>query len=255
MTSANVLLYDLECSPITAHVWGLRDQFIGLNQIRQQPRVIGAGAKWLGARSVMWKSEYHDSRLEMLTWTRDLLDKADVVGHYNGTSFDTPWLLGEFAREDIDPPSPFKQVDLYRVARKAFRFPSYKLQYVSTALGLEGKQDTGGHDLWVKCLESEGEEQRRAWAKMRRYCKQDVALLEPLWHKLRPYFPASINFALWNPEGGPACSKCGSDDFQWRGYTATAQRFYRQLRCNECGGWSRLTTVDPDGTTTTGIAR
>lgn len=252
--SAKVLLLDLETSPITAHIWGLRDLNVGINQIRKQPRVIGVGAKWLGAKNVMWRSEYHDSRPEMLEHIHAALDQADIAVHFNGNGFDIPWLMGEFAREEMPPPSPFKNVDLYRVVRKNFRFPSYKLQYVSTALGLEGKVATGGHDLWVKCLESEGEEQRKAWALMRKYAKQDVALLEPLFHKLKPYFPGTVNMAVYAPGDGPACQKCGSNDLESRGTAYTAQRAYPQFRCNDCGGWTR------DGkaswsVSTTGVAR
>ena len=244
--SPKVLLADCETSPITAHVWGLRLQNVGLNQIRQQPRVIGIASKWLGSKSVMWRSEYHHSRTEMLEHIHGLLDQADIAVHYNGNGFDIPWLMGEFAREDMPPPSPFKNIDLYRVARKAFRFPSYKLQYVSTALGLEGKLSTGGHELWVQCLESEGEEQRLAWAKMRRYAKQDTALLEPLFYKLRPHFPASVNMAVYNPEGDLACQKCGEVEFLGRrGFAYTAQRAFPQYLCyperGGCGGWTRDT--------------
>jgi hypothetical protein len=233
-----VFLADIETSPITAHVWGLRDQTIGLNQIRKVPRVIGIGGKWLGQNYVGWKSEYHQSRMEMLEWSHAALDKADIVVHFNGTTFDIPWLIGEFAKEDMPPPSPFKNIDLYRVARKNFRLPSYKLQYVSQHLGIGQKLSTGGHDLWVRCLEGEGEDQRKAWALMRRYCKQDVALLEPLFHKLKPYFPGAVNMAVYGTET-TACQKCGSTDLESRGTAYTAQRAYPQYRCNDCGGWTR----------------
>lgn len=236
--TARVLLLDLESAPITAHVWGLRDQNIGLNQIRQHPRVIGVAAKWLGAKGVMWKSEYHDSRSEMLEWSHRLLDQADIMVSFNGQGFDAPWLFAEFAKEDILPPSPFKHIDLYRVARK-LRLPSYKLAYVSQHFNVGGKVSTGGHDLWTRCLESEGEDQRKAWSLMRTYAKQDVALLEPLFYKLQPYFPGTVNMAVYSPGDGPACQKCASTSLESRGIAYTAQRAYPQYRCNDCGGWTR----------------
>ena len=257
--SARILALDLETSPITAHVWGLRDQNVGLSQIRKQPRVIGVAYKWLGAKGVQWKSEYHDSRSEMLAAIHAALDTADIATHFNGNGFDIPWLMGEFAREDMPPPSPFKNIDLYRVARKAFRFPSYKLQYVSTALGLEGKVDTGGHDLWVRCLEGEGEDQRRAWNQMRTYAKQDTALLEPLFYKLAPHFPASVNMAVYSPGDGPACQKCGKvETLESRGIAYTAQRAFPQHYCKPdkggCGGWTR-DTKSSWGVDTAGVPR
>lgn len=245
--SAKILCLDLETAPITAHVWGLRDQNIGLNQIMSHPRVIGIAAKWIDARGVSWKSEYHDSRSEMLEWAHGLLDQADIMVSYNGQGFDAPWLYAEFAKEDIVPPSPFKHIDLYKVARK-LRLPSYKLAYVSQHLGIGTKIDTGGHDLWTRCLERTGDEQRKAWSDMRRYAKQDVALLPPLFYKLRPYFPATVNLAVYDKsnDGKLACQKCErSEHLMPRGYAYTAQRAYPQHYCDPakggCGGWTRDT--------------
>lgn len=243
--SAKILCLDLETAPITAHVWGLRDQNIGLNQIMSHPRVIGVAAKWIDAKGVSWKSEFHDSRTEMLEWTHGLLDQADVMVSYNGQGFDAPWLYAEFAKEDMPPPSPFKHIDLYRVARK-LRLPSYKLAYVSQHLGVGGKIETGGHGLWTACLERDGEEQRKAWGLMRKYAKQDVALLPPLFYKLQPYFPPAVNFAIYEDGDDPRCQKCGSDEFLENSGTAyTAQGAFPQVYCKPakggCGGWTRLT--------------
>ena len=238
--SPRILLVDCETAPAKAHVWGLFNQNIGLSQVLEDPRMMGFGAKWLGDKRVQWFSEYHHSREQMLTKAHDLLDEADVVVHYNGNTFDTPWFQGELAREDMPVPSPFKQIDLYRVIKKNMRFLSHKLAYVSPALIHDTKVSHAGHRMWVDCLEGEGEVQRRAWASMRKYCRQDVALLEPLFHKVRPYFPASVNMALYTASGDdPACTKCGSTNLQKRGFAATAQRAYQQFRCNDCGGWSR----------------
>ena len=240
--SAKVLLIDCETSPAKAHVWGLFNQNIGLPQVLEDPRIMGFGAKWLGDKSVKWYSEYHHDRTTMLEAARDLLDTADVVAHYNGNTFDTPWLQGEFLREGIEAPSPFKQIDLYRVIKKHARFISHKLQYVSGALLDDSKVSHAGHQMWVDCLEGEGEVQRRAWNMMRRYCKKDVALLEPLFLKARPYLPASVNFALY--EGQDGCQKCGSAEFlESRGVAYTATRAYPQAYCKPsrggCGGWTR----------------
>lgn len=246
--SARVLSLDLETSPIVAHVWGLRDQFVGINQIVQDPEIIGVGWRW--DKPAKYASTWADGgRSGMLQLAHQLLDEADVVVHYNGDRFDIPWLNGEFAREGLTPPSPFKNIDLYKVARKNFRFPSYKLQYVSTALGLSGKLDTGGHELWVKCIN--GDEKARR--KMATYCKRDVNLLPDLLEKLRPWLPATVNFALYNGEE-IACQKCGGTDLESRGTAYTATRAYGQYRCRSCGGWTR-DNRSTHGTNVSGVAR
>jgi len=190
--SARILLLDIETAPITAHVWGLRDQFVSLNQIRSQPRVIGFGAKWYGEKgAVKFYSEYHGDRPgteakhhDMVAKAWELLNDADLVVHYNGTSFDIPHLNSEFAQAGHSPPAPFKNIDLYRVARRAFRLPSYKLEYVSRWLGIGGKLPHTGHQLWVDCLEGDDAQKAKAWKLMARYCKQDVALLGPLYEAI-----------------------------------------------------------------------
>ena len=240
--SAKVLYLDLETSPILVHAWSLRDLNVGLNQIISDPEIIGVGYRTSEMRSARYLSKWDASgRVGMLKKAWALLDEADVVVHYNGDRFDIPWLFGEFARIGLTPPSPFKNLDLYKIARKNFRFPSFKLQYVSTALGLSGKFSTGGHGLWVACLN--GDEKARA--KMARYCRQDVNLLPGLLEKLRPWAGNQVNFALWSEQGAElACQKCGESQYLApKGTAYTANRAYPQFWCKPakggCGGWTR----------------
>ena len=238
--SAKVLYTDIETSPILAHIWSLRDLNVGINQIIQDPEILGVGYGWDG-RPARYASKWDDAgRVGMLHLTWDLLDKADVVVHYNGNTFDVPWLNGEFARIGLTPPSPFKSLDLYRIVRKNFRFPSYKLDYVANALMGERKVSTGGHKLWVDCIN--GDEKARRY--MARYCKQDVNLLPKLLHEhLLPWAGGVVNFALY--EGAElACQKCGQAEFLGpKGTAYTAQGAYPQYWCKPhlggCGGWTR----------------
>lgn len=236
-----VLFTDIETSPILAHIWSLRDLNVGINQIIQDPEIIGVGYGWDGKPAKYVAKWDEGGYIDMLTHAWGLLDEADVVVHYNGDRFDVPWLNGEFARVGLTPPSPFKSLDLYKVVRKNFRFPSYKLDYVAGALLDEHKLSTGGHKLWVDCLN--GDEKARA--RMARYCKQDVNLLPRLLDELRPWIGNQFNPALY--EGGAAelaCQKCGSDDFiRPKGTAYTATRAYPQYWCDPhkggCGGWTR----------------
>jgi hypothetical protein len=140
--------------------------------------------------------------------------------------------------------SPFKNIDLYKVVRKNFRFASYKLQYVAGRLLGESKLDTGGHQLWVDCLEGDEETKQKAWAKMARYCKQDVALLPHLKTKLLAWLPNLLNPALYGDQDGvPRCTKvgCGSTDLEKRGFSTSNLAVFQQYRCRVCGGWSKDT--------------
>jgi predicted nucleic acid-binding Zn ribbon protein len=178
-----ILIIDIEVAPALAEVWGLWDQRIGLNQIMRDPYMLCFAAKWYGDPRLMYFSTHHDGREAMVTAARDLMTEADVLVHYNGAQYDVPHLKREIALAGLTPPSPFKQIDLYRVAKREFRWISNKLQYVSTQLGLGGKAETGGHELWTQCVAGDPS----AWSTMRKYNKQDVVLTEQVYSKLLPW--------------------------------------------------------------------
>lgn len=247
--SVNILYYDIETEPMVVHAWGLRDQNIGLNQIVRDPQMMGFAFK-AGDNPVRWTSKWDRPYSDMLRTARLLFDEADVVVTYNGVTFDNKWLNGEFVRFNITPPSPFKNIDLYKIVRQNFRLPSYRLAYVAPHFGIGHKVDTGGHELWFDCMH--GDEKARR--KMARYCKQDVALLPDLLEKVRPYLPASINMALLNGIEGLACQKCGGTDLESRGVAYTATMAYPQYRCRDCGGWTRDKRA-VGGTRGVGVAR
>src|SRR5207253_3872004 len=92
-----------------------------------------------------------------------LIDEADAVVHYNGQKFDIPHINTEFIRQGLGPPSPFHHIDLCKIVKKTFLFPSAKLKYVAKELGLPGKVEHDGFPLWVRCIEGD----KKAWARMR----------------------------------------------------------------------------------------
>jgi hypothetical protein len=215
--------------------WGLWNQNIGISQIRDATRMIAFAAKWYGEKPVSFFSEFHDGRDEMASAAHELLEAADVVVHFNGTTFDIPHMNREFAVRGWLPPAPYQQVDLLRVVKKNFRFPSNKLQYVSTALGLEGKAQHEGHNLWVRCLAGDA----AAWREMKRYNKQDVVVTEKLYDKLLPWIGNHPHRGLYDGTDGLACNRCGSQDLRPRGFSYTAVSRFQRYRCDDCGGWMR----------------
>jgi DNA polymerase elongation subunit (family B) len=235
-SSPRVLILDIETSPNMAHVWGLFNQNVGLSQLLESGEVICWAAKWLGAKQTVFKSVHHHGREEMLKTIYDLVDEADVVVHYNGVSFDMKWLNAEWAREGWSPPSPYQQVDLLRVVKSQFRFPSNKLDYVSQTLKLGKKTTHTGHQLWLDCLAGKEE----AWKLMRKYNRQDVALTETLYERLKPWIKNPPHTGLYTdtPDG---CPECGSTSLQKRGTAYTAASAYQRFLCNDCGRWSRST--------------
>lgn len=231
------LLIDIETTPNLAHVWGLWDQNIGLNQLLVPTEMLCFAAKWLDQPKM-----YFDRRDEsgdttgMVYSAHCLLNEADVVMHFNGRRFDVPHLNREFVLAGLEPPAPFQQIDLLSAVRKQFKFPSNKLEYVLTTLGLAGKKKHEGHELWVKCMANDP----KAWRTMTAYNKRDVRALEDLYYRIRPWIPNHPNVALYEdePATGQTCPGCGSTALTMQGHRYTQMGKYQRYQCNDCHKWS-----------------
>lgn len=229
------LVIDIETSPNLAHVWSLWDQNVSLSQLQEVGQVIAFAAKWLDGKRVEFRSDFHDGHDVMIRRAHELFDEADALIHYNGTRFDVPHLQREFLLAGLNPPSPHKDIDLLRTVRSRFKFASNKLQHVSTQLGLGGKVEHTGHDLWVRCMAGDP----KAWATFKRYNIQDVALTEALYHRLLPWTVNHPHRGLIDGVVDPSCSRCGGTHLQRRGFEFTAAGRYQRLQCQDCGAWSR----------------
>lgn len=242
---AKTLYIDIETSPNVADVWGLWNQNVSLNQLRESSRVISFAAKWRGETKKIFRSEFHDGREAMLNAAWILLSQADVVVHWNGRKFDVPTLNKEFVIDRFGPPAPFIQLDLMEVTKRNFRFPSNKLQYVADVLLGTSKTKHEGHEMWVKCLAGDS----KAWAQMKKYNIQDVVLLEDIHDVLLPWITGGLNARLYTGHGCPAC---GEDTLQRRGFTWLRTGQYQRYVCTSCRSWSR-DTRRIDGTDIVGI--
>lgn len=228
-----ILLLDIETSPNTAHVWGLWQQNVSINQLMESSYVLCYAAKWLNSDEMLFDSVQQSKPKAMLKGIHGLLNEADAVVHYNGTKFDIPTLNKEFLLHRYAPPSPYKQIDLLRVARSQFRFPSNKLDYVAQRLGLGKKTHHEGHELWVKCMNGDDS----AWKVMEKYNKQDVVLLESVYNRILPWIKNHPNHNLFTDY--PACPTCAGSRLQKRGTAISTTGTYQRYQCKDCGTWSQ----------------
>jgi hypothetical protein len=224
-----ILVVDIETAPNLAYVWGLFDQNIGINMLKTPVEVLCVAAKWLGEKDVMFFRNWQ------LVEVWDLLDQADVVVHYNGVRFDLPHLNREFLQLGLTPPSPFKQIDLLRVVKQRFEFPSNKLAYVSKALGIGLKAETGGFETWVACLNGD----EKAWAKMEKYNRQDVVITEKLYRKLLPWIAGHPSRRLYDGGTLDQCPTCGGKHLVKRGLAYTNLSKFQRFHCTDCGSYFR----------------
>lgn len=227
------LFLDIETAPNVAYVWGLFKVYIPIDAIINSGYVLSWAAKWADEKEIMFDSVHKSGRKKMLKNIAKLLNEAEVVVHYNGKKFDIPTLNKEFVTHNIEPPAPYKQVDLYQVVRRQFRFASGKLDYVVQQLGLGQKVRHPGFEMWIGCMEKDPV----AWKHMEKYNRQDVLILERLYGKLLPWIPNHPNHAAF--EEGLVCPRCGSKKYIGRGYAVANINKYHRYQCKDCGGWFR----------------
>ena len=110
MTGPRILIYDVETSPNIAHVWGLFNQTVSLNQLRESTRVMCWAAKWHGEKKVEFRSEFHDGHDVVVSRMHELFDEADALVTYNGKNFDTKHMHREMLLAGLTPPSPAQPV-------------------------------------------------------------------------------------------------------------------------------------------------
>lgn len=237
--AAKILFLDIETFPNVAYVWGKYQQDV--IRFKQQTCIATYAAKWhngpVFAKSLLdyrgyRPGSYDDKQLVTDLWR--LFDEADIIVAHNGKSFDTKVCLGRFMVHGLKPPSPFKQVDTKEVASKLARFNSNKLDDLGQLFSF-GKKIKTDFDLWHGCINGE----KASWAKMIKYNKMDVLLLEKLYNRLLPWISSHPSMAVLLRTD--ACPKCGAQKLQKRGEYATNTGVYPRLRCMSCGGWSRGT--------------
>jgi hypothetical protein len=228
-----ILFVDVETSPNVVYTFDLFNAFIAQEKIIEPSRMICWSASWLGNDEIMFGSEFHSNREDMVKGIYNLLCEADGVVWYNGDKFDKKVLNSEFIKLGLNPPTPNKSIDLYKVVKKHFRFPSNKLAYVVKALGI-GEKGVTNHDLWVQCLA--GDEQ--AWSLMKLYNVNDTGLLKGLYERVKGWIPNHPNWGLHVEFEHVVCPTCGSNDLESRGYRRTKSRIYKRYQCKHCGGWS-----------------
>lgn len=236
-----VLLLDIETSPIISYTWGLFEQNVGLEQIKEDWYVLSWAAKWQGESKVMYKDISLFSPLSrdkyILKGIWELLNEADIIVTQNGKRFDVKKLNARFLLAGMKPPSPYRHIDTLQLAKKNFAMTSNKLAYMSDRLcpkkAKSEHKEFPGFTLWKECLAGN----KRAWAEMKKYNIQDVIALEAVYEALAPW-GTGIKLDTYNDGPKQTCS-CGGTKFQRRGFDFTQLGKFQRLQCQGCGAWSR----------------
>ena len=229
-----ILTIDIETSPHEGYAFNVWQHNMLPNQIINPTGMMTYAAKWLGDKSVVYRTwtddDFHDTLYR-------LLNEADLIIGYNHDKFDLRHINREFVERGYLPPKPTPTVDLLKIVKKHFNFPHNRLDYVAQRILGETKLETGGFELWPAFMKGDP----KALKLMKKYNTKDTVLTEKLYVKLRPWItnhPYMGGGGVVIPDADilyecPTCS--GYAHFQAQRRT----RCYaiRLNNCKNCGTW------------------
>lgn len=232
---------DIETKPLIVYTFGLFDQNIGLNQIKEDWSVLAWAAKRYGHDEVIYQdlsnqTDYTKDEI-IIYGIWEILNESDIIITQNGMRFDIPKLNERFTKYKLGPPSPYKHIDTYRIKKK-LGLTSKKLAYTTEYFNERFKKlehsKFPGFSLWSECLKGNQE----AWAEMKEYNIHDVLSLEELYFKTLRQWDSTINHGVYTGISG-CCPNCGSTELVEKEYSYTKTAAYQNLQCKECKTWCR----------------
>lgn len=250
MAEPKIVIWDVENSHTVAAVFQLmNNDYISHENVLQERYLISASWKLLGEKKVhsvsvlddpkLFRKDPHNDR-HVVETLHKVLSEADVIVAHNGDNFDIKLTEGRMLFHGLPALPPIPSIDTLKVAKSRLLLLSNKLDYLARFLGF-GKKIPTRNELWLQVLQGD----KKAIEEMVKYNKHDVVLLEKVFLKLQPYCANHINRQLFGLEG---CPRCGSKQYQSRGFHRAISRTYRRFQCNSCHGWWKSTK--PEGKAT-----
>jgi len=233
-----ILVFDIETAPITAYTWGLYDQNIGLNQIKDDWHILAWAAKWYGEPES--KVKYMDNRRSkdirndkaLVAGLANLLNQADIVIAQNGDKFDIKKFNARAVIHGLPPVRHYKSTDTLKESKKVFSFTSHSLEYMSENVNTKYKklkhEEYPGFELWKAILGGD----KHAWVVMKKYCIHDVLATEELYQKIQGWIKTQ-NLACFFDDAAIRC-RCGSANLVKDGFVYTDAGKFQGYLCKDC---------------------
>lgn len=241
----NELIFDLETSAAIAYVWSAY-KIDSVIEIIEESKIISVAWKRVGEKRVYsmalpdfpgYKPGIVDDK-HITTFVWELINKADIAIAHNGKQFDMKVAYGRMFVHGLTPPrEPLLVADTKAEASSRFRLMKNNLEYISTLTGGAPKVEHEGFGLWKKCRAGD----MQAWERMKRYNRRDVAILEPIYIRMKPWMAKKFpNINLVNGTA-MACRVpgCGGTSFNKDGWGYNGVSRYQKLRCKRCGAPNR----------------
>lgn len=246
------LFWDVENLPSISQHWRFFNETIAHDNIIENQSLVSIAWRFSNEKKVNVVSSYDKPQrfkrniyddeyitrefLKVLNRDEDFI----LVGH-NADRFDMGKFRTACIKYNLDAPYDRQSVDTLKIARSRFKFESNRLDYLCRFLGIGTKIETGGMQLWRDIVQwkypevgmtADYDKAVNAIKKMCRYNKHDVALLEPLYDKLRPYIKNHPNAMIYDHVIG--CKHCGSKNYIKKGYRPTNTGRHQRYKCNDC---------------------
>lgn len=229
-----VLSYDIETSYNIVKAWRAGYNLVITHKdIIKERGIICISYKWLGEKvqNLTWDKNQCDKK--MIEKFIKVLKEADIIVAHNGDKFDIKWIRGRAIKHGISMSPDILAIDTCKEARKLFNLNSNKLDYIANYLGVGGKIQTGGLQLWDDIILNKDP---KALKKMVKYCDNDVVILEKVYKKMIPYMKSKTTVS----ENRRACPECGSrmNLDKYRVLASGAKQV--QLNCTNCGKYHTI---------------
>lgn len=249
------LFFDIETSPNIGFFWQSGYKLnIPYGNIIKERAIICICYKWEGddkVYSLNWDKNQDDK--ELLEKFITVANEAhELVGH-NGDRFDLPWIRTRCLFHRIPCFPNYTTLDTLKQSRSKFRFNSNRLDYIAQYLGVGEKSETGGFDLWKDIVLNNSQ---IAMKTMVEYCKNDVVILEKVFHHIKNYVPHKSHFGVLTTGEKSSCPECGSEDLrhsQTRYSAAGTPRV--QVQCNDCHKYHTVANRTYEGIITKQLER
>lgn len=244
VNTAKVMIYDIETSRVKAKVFWTGKQYIGHDQLMDEPKIISISWKWVGedkVKHLTWDEDHNDR--EMLFHFLLEYNKADMVIGINNDNFDNRWINARAAKHGFEVNTMVRSFDVQKEMKRLFRLPSYSMKYTAVYFNLtETKLEHEGIIMWQMIEEGTPAQQKEYLQKMVVYNVQDILTTEALYIFLRKYLGHKMHFGVFNGKPKYTCPACGGEHIGLLQTQITpAGTIQRVMRCKDDGTQFRLT--------------
>ena len=232
------LFFDIETGYyiLKIRAWQLKNfmRYFNPDSIEREKEIVCISYKWQHEDKVH-TLDWRMGEKEMLKAFIKVMEQADECVGHNGDNFDIKTIRTRCIYFGVLMFPQYRTLDTLKKTRKYFKFASNKLDYIGKFLGIGGKLEHEGFQLWEDVVEGTKEVSEIALNKMIKYCERDVIVLEDAFFVLSPFIDHNNNFAVLKGGDKWDCPECTSHNVEmFRSYSTPLGIIRREMKCNDC---------------------